>query len=322
MVTLTICIPTYNRINSLKECLVNLEKQKFTKNVQVIISDNASTDGTQAFVKKYISSAPFRISYLRNTKNLGFDQNVLNLYQAATTDYVWFLSDDDTMLPNSLSHIWRLLNKYQPTALHPNVLENGNTVLSDNHFAQLTHYSKKIGFHINTDKVMHLRTSTDRMVLTRLLSFISCCIVKKENQIVPDLKAFVGSGILQDAIVSLNLQKTPTVLISRQPSISSGSKPYFSYWFMDSLFFGTYQLYSNKKLQFPSHLVQLLGRDIVLFGLNLMANPKNIVKYHLDQNQVFILCRTYQFGAILFLPPLIKIFLNYLLRIKPDTTAT
>lgn len=312
MHTLAICIPTYNRVESLKIALSHLEKQKFNSHIEVILSDNGSRDGTQVFVKKYQKTAPFKLTYLRNKTNLGFDQNILNLYTAAQTDYVWFLSDDDFILPKSLHRIWQLINKFHPTALHPNMLYQGKPVLKNGHFAQLTHYSYQIGRRLKVDSVMTLKTAAERMSLCRLLSFISCCVVKKDPLIVPKLKPFVGTFILQDAILSFSFEKKATVLISAKPSIEGGEKEYFSAWFMESLFSGIYKLYCQSQLSYPAELAQVIGHDCALFGLNIMSNPKNPVKYSLTVTKILTLLKTYRLKSISFLVPLLKISLNHL----------
>ena len=51
---LSICIPTYNRCEYLERCLSAIVNQKgFDNRVEVVISDNCSTDNTQIIGKKY-----------------------------------------------------------------------------------------------------------------------------------------------------------------------------------------------------------------------------------------------------------------------------
>lgn len=52
---LSICIPTYNRSTYLEEALCNIiNDTSFSDDIEIIISDNASTDNTQEIVSKYI----------------------------------------------------------------------------------------------------------------------------------------------------------------------------------------------------------------------------------------------------------------------------
>ena len=63
---LSICIPTYNRAECLEDCLRSLERatQGLIDRVQIVISDNASTDHTPEVVQKWAAVLPIR--YIRN----------------------------------------------------------------------------------------------------------------------------------------------------------------------------------------------------------------------------------------------------------------
>ncbi len=68
---LSICIPTYNRSGLLKETLDSLVVQpEFAcGRVEIVISDNASTDGTQALCEEYLQKYP-GLRYFRNAENV------------------------------------------------------------------------------------------------------------------------------------------------------------------------------------------------------------------------------------------------------------
>jgi cellulose synthase/poly-beta-1,6-N-acetylglucosamine synthase-like glycosyltransferase len=92
---LSICIPTYNRAAFLKECLDSVLPQVKTKDeVEVIVIDNASTDDTQAVVKKFIALCDC-LKYYRNENNLGYAGNQVKCIEYTTGDYMAFLCDDD-----------------------------------------------------------------------------------------------------------------------------------------------------------------------------------------------------------------------------------
>ena len=102
MKSLTICIPTYNRVLLLKESLYSIIRAiEFAKiEVKIIISDNFSTDNTKDFCINLIIQYPY-ISYYRNNENF----NELNFYLAvekSKSDYIWLFSDDDIMNLNSI----------------------------------------------------------------------------------------------------------------------------------------------------------------------------------------------------------------------------
>ncbi len=61
-----ILIPTFNRMNDLKEALARLERQTF-RDFEVVIVDDGSTDETRQMVEAYQAQAPYPLVYLRQT---------------------------------------------------------------------------------------------------------------------------------------------------------------------------------------------------------------------------------------------------------------
>lgn len=109
---LTIAIPTYNRKPFLKENLDVLlpQVEEVPDQIEILISDNASTDGTKEYVNEIKDR--FNISYSRNTENLGADGNFLQCFYKAQGEYLLILSDDDILLPGSLKKLLALLKGY------------------------------------------------------------------------------------------------------------------------------------------------------------------------------------------------------------------
>ena len=70
---LSICIPTYNRAELLGTMLENLVSQDAFRNgadIEIVISDNASTDETRAVGETYAARHPEKIRYFRNPENI------------------------------------------------------------------------------------------------------------------------------------------------------------------------------------------------------------------------------------------------------------
>jgi glycosyltransferase involved in cell wall biosynthesis len=105
---LSICIPTYNRPENLKNCLDSIAKQVST-DFEVCISDNASKADIGKIIQPF--KKKFKIRFKRNKKNLGFAMNVLNVSLMARGRFIWFLGDDDLLTKNSLSFLIKLIKK-------------------------------------------------------------------------------------------------------------------------------------------------------------------------------------------------------------------
>ena len=78
---LTIAIPTYNRSEYLKRSLENiitqiLEVDNFGESIELVVSDNCSTDNTAEVIKNLSSKYSF-IKYNKNDENFGSDKNFL-----------------------------------------------------------------------------------------------------------------------------------------------------------------------------------------------------------------------------------------------------
>ncbi|MBT8558155.1 glycosyltransferase family 2 protein [Polynucleobacter paneuropaeus] len=112
---LTIGIPTYNRANLLFNLLENISQQirgAVNFEVEILVSDNASTDNTFDIIKSFKDSNPdIKIKLHSNNCNIGYDENVNMLFQLATGDYVMTLSDDDGLESNAINTIKNILDK-------------------------------------------------------------------------------------------------------------------------------------------------------------------------------------------------------------------
>lgn len=109
-IILTIAIPTYNGAGTLQETLDSIVTQ-LQPGVDILISDNASTDGTDEIVRKYQADYP-QIRYRRNSENVGADQNFDLAIRHAIGRFVWLFSDDDLMEPGAIKCVLDVLKRY------------------------------------------------------------------------------------------------------------------------------------------------------------------------------------------------------------------
>jgi len=91
-------IPTYNRASTLVKSIESVLQQTY-RNIEVIISDNASTDETQSICEKFCNLDQ-RIIYIRQEANLGAANNFNAVLKAAKGEYFMWLGDDDWISPN------------------------------------------------------------------------------------------------------------------------------------------------------------------------------------------------------------------------------
>ena len=96
-IILTIGIPVYNGEKFIRELLDSIIIPVELKNkVEILVSDNCSTDSTIEIVKNFPNVVIFK-----NDKNIGYDENAFKIYNVARGTYVWTIGSDDVLIGNN-----------------------------------------------------------------------------------------------------------------------------------------------------------------------------------------------------------------------------
>ncbi|MEM9403016.1 MAG: glycosyltransferase family 2 protein [Pseudomonadota bacterium] len=107
----SIGIPTYNRADGLlREALESALSQTY-ENIEIVVSDNCSTDSTPDFMASFDDP---RLRYIRQEQNLGPNGNFNACLTASTGDYFILLCDDDALAPDMVESCMRAID-YDPT---------------------------------------------------------------------------------------------------------------------------------------------------------------------------------------------------------------
>lgn len=130
--SLTIGIPTYNRRNKLDNLLkqfIELSKAINIReyNIKILVSDNASTDDTEAMINghiKQLQSCGYEVEYNKQEHNLGMDGNFKYIYENCKTDYLWYFSDDDILIIDSVKPLLDDLILTRPAICLSNFIQN------------------------------------------------------------------------------------------------------------------------------------------------------------------------------------------------------
>lgn len=97
----SIALPVRNGANFLGPALDSLLTQTFT-DFELIIGDNASTDGTADVCRAAVEADP-RVCYVRHEENLGASRNFNLLFSMASGTYFSWVSHDDCWHPELLA---------------------------------------------------------------------------------------------------------------------------------------------------------------------------------------------------------------------------
>ncbi|MBI2858233.1 MAG: glycosyltransferase family 2 protein [Chloroflexi bacterium] len=159
---LSIGIPTFNRADFLTRCLESITAQidkEMAEIVEVIISNNASTDDTEDVALAFCQRHGY-VSYFRNATNLGAEKNVFAAAEKAKGEYLWIFGDDDLMLDGALKRILPILKEgkfpfimtnkmVKNRDLSETIIENQNQGYDDTVFSSISDLCAEFGFFTN-----------------------------------------------------------------------------------------------------------------------------------------------------------------------------
>jgi glycosyltransferase involved in cell wall biosynthesis len=106
---LSIGLPVFNGADYLEEVLQSLLAQTYS-DFELIISDNASSDGTEDLCRSYAAQDP-RIRYYRNTKNIGATQNWYRVFDLSGGEYFASVAHDDVYAPDYMEKCIAVLDQ-------------------------------------------------------------------------------------------------------------------------------------------------------------------------------------------------------------------
>lgn len=188
-ISLSVCIPTYNRIDYLKESLSGLLPQAEQVGAQVCVSDNASSDGTGDLLKS-LSSRYKCLRYVIHPTNLGLDRNMIAVMAMANTDYILPIGDDEIIVDDALSIINNELIGSSPDL----VIFNGYYVSSDLKNNTREHLPTELQNRFFSDPIQAFSELWNKMPLG---SFV----VKSECLLLGDHQGFTGTSHAYTGVV-------------------------------------------------------------------------------------------------------------------------
>ena len=103
----SICIPVYNGARYIKKMIESIIGQSH-KNLEIIISDNASTDDTVKIVEE-IKRLDDRLILNKNMENIGYCANIWKAVSLATSEYIAIYHADDIYDPDIVREECKIL---------------------------------------------------------------------------------------------------------------------------------------------------------------------------------------------------------------------
>lgn len=95
----SVAIVSYNYKNYLQECLESILKQEVDFDFEIVVADDASTDGTVQMLLDYKNKIGEKLKLVLHEKNGGLIKNYSSLYEKCTGEYIAHLDGDDRAYP-------------------------------------------------------------------------------------------------------------------------------------------------------------------------------------------------------------------------------
>lgn len=105
---ISIALCTYNGETYLEEQLFSITRQSY-KNIELIIVDDCSSDGTISLIEKHCLQDS-RIKLYQNEKNLGFNSNFRKAISLCSAEYIAIADQDDIWAADKLSTLISLID--------------------------------------------------------------------------------------------------------------------------------------------------------------------------------------------------------------------
>lgn len=155
MKKLSILLPTYNRQDCIEKQLLFLEEEKVfdDERIEVIVSNNGSTDNTYAVLENFKEKPNVRI--VNGKENIGLIGNLRKLVDMSSGEYIWFIGDDDCLFSGIVARVMDILFQYDVGHIYLNhILVKGKQVVKEaaelrggiysSHFTMICEIIKKV----------------------------------------------------------------------------------------------------------------------------------------------------------------------------------
>jgi glycosyltransferase involved in cell wall biosynthesis len=107
----SVAIITFNQKLFLAECIESILAQDYP-NIEIVVADDCSTDGTQEMLQRYASERPGMFKLALAPANRGITRNSNAALQACSGKYIAWMGGDDLMLPGKLSKQVRYMEQH------------------------------------------------------------------------------------------------------------------------------------------------------------------------------------------------------------------
>jgi GT2 family glycosyltransferase len=109
----SICIANYNGEQLLVDCIASIRNQQFDRRIEIIVHDDASTDGSIALLRQRYPD----VFVIESKENVGFCVANNRMAERAHGEYLLLLNNDAALLPNALATLARHAAQQSPPGI-------------------------------------------------------------------------------------------------------------------------------------------------------------------------------------------------------------
>ncbi len=162
----SICIPTYNGESYLQEALDSVKIQTYN-NIEVIISDDSSTDNTLKIVEKFKEEFKYPVKIFRH-KPSGIGANWNNCVNKSNGEYIKFLFQDDILVSDCIEKQINIIQQYNLKAVCSRrfIIDEDSKILNNDWSKKYGDLQKKLDFK---KKYIYIFTKKDLRYLSNLV---------------------------------------------------------------------------------------------------------------------------------------------------------
>lgn len=168
---ISIIIPVYNRLEFTKKCLESIFKYGSKYDFEIIVVDNASSDGT----KEFLDSLSEKVIAIHNKENLGFGKACNQGAKKANGEYLLFLNNDTIVTKNWMNVLVKELDE------NPEIAMAGSKLLFPDDTIQhagVVFAEDKIPYHIYSREIKEKHYVNKKRNFNAVTA--ACMLVRKD----------------------------------------------------------------------------------------------------------------------------------------------
>jgi len=176
-IKLSICIPTYNRAQYIEGAILSVMSQAPSGQVEIVVCDNHSTDGTAAIVARLARDFA-GLRYIERDLNVGFDRNMLEVVAHSKGEYFWLLGSDDTLTPGAVATMMQAMADGAPDVIMADAIDCDLQLQQTGYLKFLRGEARDFHFDRQDDVMAYLDACT---MTASLFGYISSIAVKRSS---------------------------------------------------------------------------------------------------------------------------------------------